>query len=76
MEFYKKGGKKLDFQNEHVTNQPTEGFKGKDCKFFLCSHHCLLTKDILESEMSCAFCKKGNGIEIKSILTNNNPKYN
>jgi hypothetical protein len=58
-------------------SESTEGFKGKDCKFFLCFHHCLLIKGILEPEISCAFIiKKGNGIEVDSILTNNNPKNN
>jgi hypothetical protein len=75
--FIKGGGKKLDFQNGHVINEATEGFKCKDCKFFLCSHHCLLINGILEPEMSCAFIvKNGNGVELENILTNNNHKNN
>ena len=61
----KKNGKKLDYCIGRVINEATEGFKCKDCKFYMYSHRCLLLKGRLEPEMSCAFIvKNGNGIEV------------
>jgi hypothetical protein len=64
-DYIKKGGKKLDFQNGHVINEAAEGFKCKNCKFYMYSHNCLLIQGTLEPEMSCGFIvKNGNGIEV------------
>ena len=64
-DFIKKGGNKLDFQTGHIINEAAEGFKCKDCKYYMYSHSCLLIKGTLEPEMSCAFIvKNGNGIEV------------
>ena len=61
----KKSGKKLEYHLGRVINEATEGFKCKDCKYYLYSHRCLLLKGRLEPEMSCAFIvKNGNGIEL------------
>ncbi len=65
MGFYKKGGNKLDFQTGHIIKEAAEGFKCKDCKYYMYSHSCLLIKGTLKPEMSCAFIvKNGNGIEV------------
>ncbi len=64
-DFMKKGGEKLDYKSGRVINEATEGFKCKDCKYYMYSHRCLLVKGTLEPEMSCAFIvKMGNGIEV------------
>jgi hypothetical protein len=49
----------------HVINEAMDGFKCKDCKYYMFSHRCLLLKGTLEPEMSCAFIvKNGNGVEV------------
>ena len=64
-DFVKKSGKKLDYSDGHVINEAMDGFKCRDCKYYMFSHSCLLLKGTLEPEMSCAFIvKTGNGIEV------------
>jgi hypothetical protein len=64
-DFVKKTGKKLDYSMGHVINEAMDGFKCKDCKYYMFSHRCLLLKGTLEPEMSCAFIvKNGNGVEV------------
>lgn len=64
-DFVKRTGEKLDYHIGRVINEAAEGFKCKDCKYYMYSHRCLLLKGRLEPEMSCAFIvKNGNGIEV------------
>lgn len=64
-DYVKKSGEKLDHNIGRVIKEATEGFKCKDCKYYMYSHRCLLLKGMLEPEMSCAFIvKTGNGIEV------------
>ncbi|HYO06999.1 MAG TPA: hypothetical protein VER14_08445 [Phototrophicaceae bacterium] len=64
-DYVKKSGEKLDYNTGRVIKEATDGFKCKDCKYYMYSHRCLLLKGRLEPEMSCAFIvKTGNGIEV------------
>ncbi len=65
-DFVKINGEKLDYHIGRVINEVTDGFKRKDCKYYMYSHRCLLLKGRrLEPEMRCAFIvKNGNGIEV------------
>ncbi len=64
-DYVKKSGVKLDYDIGWVIKEATEGFKCKDCKYYMYSHRCLLLKGRLEPEMSCAFIvKTGNGIDV------------
>jgi hypothetical protein len=65
LNFVKKTGKKLDYSMGYVINEAMGGFKCKDCKYYMFSHHFLLLKGTLEPEMACAFIvKNGNWVEV------------
>jgi hypothetical protein len=48
----------LDYSKGHVINEAMDGFKCKDCKYYMFSHRCLLLKGTLEPEIACAFIVK------------------
>ena len=65
-DFIKKTGNKLEYEDGHVINKGAEGYRCKDCKYYMYSDRCLLIKGIsFKPEMSCAFVVKiGNGTDI------------
>ena len=61
-EFIKKTGRKLKYEEGHVIEKGAEGFRCKDCKYYMYSHSCLLINGSFGPEMSCGFVVKiGNG---------------
>jgi hypothetical protein len=64
-DFIKKTGRKLDYEEGHVIGKGAQGFQCKDCKYYMYSNRCLLINGTaFMPEMSCAFVKIDNGIEV------------
>lgn len=64
-DFIKKTGRKLEYEEGYVITKGAEGYKCKDCKYYMFSDRCLLIKGTFMPEMSCAFVVKlGNGTDV------------
>jgi hypothetical protein len=64
-DFIKKTGRKLEYEEGYVIAKGAEGYKCKDCKYYMFSDRCLLIKGTFMPEMSCAFVVKlGNGTDV------------
>ena len=64
-DFINKTGRKLEYEEGYVIAKGAEGYKCKDCKYYMFSDRCLLIKGTFMPEMSCAFVVKlGNGTDV------------
>jgi hypothetical protein len=63
--FIKKIGRKLKYEEGYVIENGADGFRCKDCKFYMYSGNCLLIRGKFKPEMSCGFIVKiGNGTDV------------